>query len=269
MKTYSTKISNKKYPEFKDKYALILGGSSGLGLASAKKLAAEGLNLIIVHRDRKSNLQQFQMEVEEMKDNGIEVTHYNQDALKNEVMKEIIAEIPKNTIKLLLHSIAKGTLKPMISENSSVLSVEDLSITINAMALSWYNWTQALINNSCFSEEARNIAFTSEGNKRVLPNYGAVSAAKATLEALMGNMAVEFAPKDLRTNCIQAGITETESFKMIPESGKIAEHAKNRNPFKKLTSPQDIANVVFLMCLQESSWINGTIIKVDGGESLS
>jgi NAD(P)-dependent dehydrogenase (short-subunit alcohol dehydrogenase family) len=44
--------------------------------------------------------------------------------------------------------------------------------------------------------------------------------------------------------------------------------AKMRNPFNRLTTPEDIANVVFLICKKEADWINGTIVKVDGGESL-
>jgi enoyl-[acyl-carrier protein] reductase III len=81
-------------------------------------------------------------------------------------------------------------------------------------------------------------------------------------------MALEFAPLGITTNCLQAGVTETPSFKMIPGSDRLSKFAKKRNPFNKLTTPQDVANVVYLLCKDEASWINGTVIKVDGGESL-
>ncbi|WP_034258884.1 SDR family NAD(P)-dependent oxidoreductase [Aequorivita capsosiphonis] len=254
--------------EFKKHWAIILGGSSGLGLASAKKLASEGMNICIVHRDRKRNLIKFEKEVIEMKLQGVLVKTFNKDALKESVINEVVKELPKQSVKLLLHSIAKGSLKTMDNSQSEKLSKQDLDITIHAMATSWYEWTQSLITKEIFVDRARNIAFTSEGNSRVWPGYAAVSAAKSVLEALMRNMAVELAPFGITTNCIQAGTTETPSFLVIPESEKLAEMAKVRNPFNRLTTPEDVANAVYLLCKNEADWINGSIVKVDGGESL-
>ncbi|MEH6762999.1 MAG: SDR family oxidoreductase [Aequorivita antarctica] len=254
--------------EFKNQWALILGGSSGLGLASAKKLASEGMNIYIVHRDLKNNLAAFEEEVKKMKSYGVLVKSFNQDALNGDVRNEILNELPKHSVKILLHSIAKGSLKKMHGDKNEILSKQDFDITIHAMAVSWYEWVQSLIQKEIFVAKARSIAFTSEGNSKVWPGYGAVSAAKSVLEALMRNMAVELAPLGITTNCIQAGTTETPSFLAIPGSDKLAEMAKMRNPFNRLTTPEDVANVVSLLCKREGDWINGSIVKVDGGESI-
>lgn len=270
MSTLKTKVSQNQNILLEEKgvWAIILGGSSGLGLASAKKLASEGMNICILHRDRKSNLSHFEEEVRTMKLFRVQVLTFNRDALNKDVRNEIIQQFPKNSVKLLLHSIAKGSLKTMTGKQSEILSKVDLDITINAMATSWYEWTQSLIQYGSFTKKARNIAFTSEGNNKVWPGYGAVSVAKSVLEALMQNMAVELAPLYITTNCIQAGTTKTASFQAIPGSEQLAEMALKRNPFNKLTTPEDVANVVALLCRNEADWINGTIIKVDGGESL-
>lgn len=254
--------------EFENQWAIILGGSSGLGLASAKKLASEGLNICIVHRDRKSNLAAFEKEIKIMESFGVAIKTFNQDALNNDVRNAIVNEFSKNSVKLLLHSIAKGSLKKMIGPENEILSKQDFDITIHAMATSWYEWSQSLIKHEIFTKKARNIAFTSEGNSRVWTGYGAVAAAKSVLEALMRNMAVEFAPLEITTNCIQAGTTETPSFLIIPGSEELAKITKKRNPFSRLTQPEDVANAVYLLCKKEADWINGTILKVDGGESL-
>jgi enoyl-[acyl-carrier-protein] reductase (NADH) len=156
----------------------------------------------------------------------------------------------------------------LISDDSDELTEEDFMITIRAMALSWIDWTKGLINTNKFSKDARNIAFTSEGNAKALKYYGAVSAAKATLDSLMRQMAVEFAPLGITTNCIQAGVTRTSSFDKIPGSDQIAKYTTQRNPFQRLTTPNDVANVVYLLSKNEAQWINGTILKADGGESL-
>lgn len=254
--------------EFKNQWAVILGGSSGLGLASAKKLASHGMNICIVHRDRKSNLPQFHEEIKKIESYGVHVKSFNRDALKTEVCDEVISQIPTSSVRLLLHSIAKGNLKEMNGSNTETLSKADLDITIHAMATSWYEWSKKLVEHNLFSERARNIAFTSEGNNRVWPGYAAVSAAKAVLEALMRNMAVEWARLGVNSNCIQAGTTQTSSFSAIPGSEVLAEKALERNPFGRLTQPEDVANAVYILCKKEADWINGTILKVDGGENL-
>jgi enoyl-[acyl-carrier protein] reductase I len=119
-----------------------------------------------------------------------------------------------------------------------------------------------------FSEDARVISFTSEGSRKAWKNYAAVSASKAALEAITRSIALEFAPYGIRANCIQAGITDTKSFRIIPGSEILAEYSKARNPFKRLTTPQDVANVVYLLTLDEAAWINGAVIPVNGGEDI-
>lgn len=256
--------------EFQHNWAIILGGSSGLGLASAKKLAENGLNICIIHRNTRAELPEIEREFEIIKSTGISFLSFNLDALQPEKREEIInqikIEIGSNKIKCLIHSIAKGSLKSMTSENS--LSTDDFLLTINAMAISLYDWTKAIFEAELFHQDARIISFTSEGSQRPIPNYGAVSAAKAMLEAISRQIAYEFAAFGIKSNCIQAGVTNTKSLQLIPNSEKLKEIAIQRNPFKRLTTPEDVANVVYLLCKEEAKWINGTIVKVDGGESL-
>ncbi|MBO6630269.1 MAG: SDR family oxidoreductase, partial [Psychroserpens sp.] len=83
------------------------------------------------------------------------------------------------------------------------------------------------------------------------------------------NIALEYAPYGIRANCIQAGVTDTASLRMIPGSEKIKEYTIRRNPFKRLTQPEDVANMVYLLSKDEAAWINGCVIPVDGGEHIS
>ncbi|HAV03125.1 MAG TPA: short-chain dehydrogenase [Chryseobacterium sp.] len=255
----------------KNHWALILGGSSGLGLASAQKLALDGFNIIIVHRSPRSELTGIQKEFDVIRETGVRLIDFNKDALNPVQQESIVAEIrkeinPEGKINCLLHSIAKGNLKPMTGELA--LSTEDFAITLQAMATSFYDWVRLIFNACLFAQDARVLAFTSEGSSRPLPNYAAVSAAKAALEAMMRSIALEFAPHGIRANCIQAGVTDTWSLQMIPGSDEIKKITQNRNPFGRLTTPQDVANVVSLLCRPEAAWINGCVIPVDGGEHL-
>lgn len=257
--------SNNKYP-----WALILGGSSGLGLATAKKLGAEGYNLIIIHRDRKSDLPEIKSALDKIA--GINCISYNADATNPEKQKQLTTEIQgllqQEKIKVLVHSIAKGNLKPMHEKESLELNSQDFQLTINAMAISLYDWVKQLVKHNLLADDTRVISFTSEGNSKALSNYAAISAAKVTLEAITRNIALEFASIGIKANCIQAGVTDTKSMRMIPNSDQIVEEALKRNPNGRLTTPEDVANAVFLLTKDEAKWITGTIIKVDGGESL-
>ncbi len=261
--------------EFQDKneWALILGGSSGLGLATAKKLTKHGMNICIVHRNSRSQQKNIEEAFKEINQEGINFLSYNTDAFHPEKRAALIEDLQKELkggmIKTLVHSVAKGNLKPMISDDLPNLQTDDFQLTIQAMGISLYDWTKAIFSANLFSKDARIISFTSEGNSKAWKNYAAVSAAKVTLEAITRNIALEFAPYGIKANCIQAGVTDTASLRMIPGSEEIKKHSLLRNPFNRLTNPEDVANVVYLLSKEESKWINGTIIPVDGGEHLS
>lgn len=257
---------------YKNKYAVILGGSSGLGLATARKLAHEGMNIIIIHRSRRSVLGVLQDAVREIEASGVEVYTYNVDALnslkRTEIIASLLSKIGKQSVRVLVHSIARGNLKPMYVPEGETLKNEDFKGTLDAMAVSYYDWVSAFAKAELFTPSSRAIAFTSEGSRKAWPQYGAVAAAKAALESISRGIALEFAPLGITSNCIQAGVTDTESLRLIPGSEAMKKMATTRNPYKRLTLPQDVGNVVYLLIKDEASWINGAVIPVDGGEHI-
>lgn len=260
--------------EFENKqyWALVLGGSSGLGFASAKKLALHGMNIVIVHRDRKDDLPEIRESFEEIRNMGVKIHTFNVDAVNKERREEIVKEMTSllgddGKIRTLLHSISKGNLKSMLGEEPT-LKNDDFQLTLDAMAISLYDWTKIIFNAHLFAKDARILSFTSEGNTKAWKDYAAVSAAKVALESITRSIALEFAPEGIRANCIQAGVTVTRSFQMIPGYETLRVHALKRNPFKRLTTPSDVANAVYLLSKDEASWITGAVIPVNGGEHL-
>lgn len=256
---------------FSGNWALILGGSSGFGFAAVEKLASHGMNIAVLYRETAAVEREFKQTLLQIANtNKVVIEPYNINALDapaRNAFVEQLATDKKQSIKLLLHSIARGNLKPLIKDgNKEELTQEDIQLTTYAMATSLLDWTKALLAADLFHADGRIIGLTSEGADKYWEGYAAVSIAKASLESLTTYMAVELAKYGLKTNLIQAGITATPSLKRIPDSERLIETAMQRNPSGRITTPKDVANVIYLLCTDEAAWINGTVIHVDGGE---
>ena len=109
----------------------------------------------------------------------------------------------------------------------------------------------------------------SPSNEIAWRGYAAVSAAKVALESVSRSIALELAPFGVRSNIIQAGVTATPALRLIPGSGQMKAAARLRNPFGRLTTPADVADFICLLCTDEARWVNGTVIRVDGGEHIA
>jgi NAD(P)-dependent dehydrogenase (short-subunit alcohol dehydrogenase family) len=282
--------------QFSGLWAVILGGSSGFGFAAIEKLAMHGMNIAVLYRETSASEKLLKQKFNAIAGlSSITILPYNINALnpasRESFIQEFAALADKHSIKLLLHSIARGNLKPLAIKEKKVssigpegflmdddavqkdscgegalLSIEDIQLTTYAMSTSLLDWTRSLLKAELFHEDGRIIGLTSEGAHKYWEGYAAVSIAKASLESLAKYMAVEFSTYGLKTNVIQAGLTETASLKMIPGSEKLIEMGIKRNPSGRLTKPADVAGVIYLLCTDESIWINGAIIHVDGGE---
>jgi enoyl-[acyl-carrier protein] reductase III len=257
---------------FSGLWAVILGGSSGFGLAAVEKLAANGMNIAVLYREPSAQVKKATETFTALAiKNGVKILSYNLNVLdaasRESFIKEFNTPDKKGKIKLLLHSVARGNLKPLIADgDQSLLTVEDIQMTTYAMSNSLLDWTRDILAAKLFHEDGRIIGLTSEGANKHWDAYAAVAIAKASLQSLTTYMAVEFAPYGLKTNLIQAGITNTAALQKIPGSDKLVEIAQTRNPLKRMTVPQDVANVIYLLCTDEAAWINGSLIHVDGGE---
>ena len=109
---------------------------------------------------------------------------------------------------------------------------------------------------------------TSSGSHTVIPTYGAVSAAKASLESHCRQLAAELGFMEISVNAIMAGVTDTPALRKIPGNRDMVEVARRKNPHERLTTPEDVAKVISLLCRDGGEWISGGIIHADGGEDI-
>jgi enoyl-[acyl-carrier protein] reductase III len=261
---------------FSDWWAIILGGSSGFGLAAVEKLSRHGMNIAVLYRETSATEKAVKEKFTAIAAaNSVTIDAHNVNALDADSRESFIRQFAANpgrhkNVRLLLHSIARGNLKPLTAApgegEEASLSVEDIRFTTYAMGTSLLDWTRSVFRQELFHADARIVGLTSEGAHKYWDSYAAVSIAKASLESLVTYMAVELGKYGLRTNVIQAGITDTPSLQRIPSSDQLLELTPARNPMGRMTKVEDIANAIYLLCLDEAAWINGSVIHVDGGE---
>ena len=311
------------------RWAVILGGSSGFGLATAKRLAQAGMNIIIGHKDKESTVETvIAPHFEQIRAHGVKLLTHNVNLFdedgRGEVFESIAANAGKGNVHLFMHSVAAGACKLMAEDKTpdfrgmavkglaevlkaqgvavepaalkqaintafhdkgcdalytladskipykeTLLAEEDLQKTIYMMGYDYLLWARELLTEGLLTKDPRMVAMTSEGNEIAWKGYAAVSAAKCALEASCRAMAVELAPYGVRSYVVQAGITDTPAGNGIPNFDLMKAQARLRNPYHRLTTPEDVAEAIHGLCLPSFAWLNGSIIRVDGGEAIS
>jgi NAD(P)-dependent dehydrogenase (short-subunit alcohol dehydrogenase family) len=257
-----------------DKWALILGASSGFGAATAIELAKTGWNVCGVHMDRRATVELAHATRTEIEAQGVEALFFNINAADEEKRGEVLDALGEvaapGTVRVLLHSLAFGAMLPFVGEDAkSSLRQKQVEMTLDVMASSLVYWVQQLVWRGLMGEGGRIFAMSSAGSTKAQAGYGAVSAAKAALEAYVRQLAVELAPRGITANTIRAGVTDTAALRKIPGWEAIKAKAESCNPAHRLTTPGDVAAAIALLAEPGAGWISGNVIGIDGGEDVA
>jgi enoyl-[acyl-carrier-protein] reductase (NADH) len=254
-------------------WALILGCSTGHGGATAKKLAEQGYGIIGFHLDRGELKKEAEKTKEEISNlNGGKVEFWNTNAASQETMDKYIPQIKEITggvsVKLLLHSIAFGTTTNFFGEKP--VNQKQMDMTVHVMGNSMLYWTQKLYEADLLGKGSRILGLTSEGNYVAMEGYGPVSVAKVAMEAIIRQIGWELGQHGITANAVQAGVTPTRALTKITDKWEDwVENTKKRNPMRRTTTPEDVANTISLLMKPEADFINCSIIYCDGGEHRS
>jgi NAD(P)-dependent dehydrogenase (short-subunit alcohol dehydrogenase family) len=267
----------------RERWALVLGASSGMGEATALTLASAGYRIIGIYL----GLRSIEPHVDDVKAGiegfGSEALYLNMNAADDEKRAVALAAIQERFdrsraegrdpyLRVVMHSLAFGSLYPLLAEDPKAgADRKRMEMTLDVMASSLVYWVQDLWRGGFLGRGSRIWAMTSEGSSRAVPSYGMVSAAKAALEANVRQLALEFAllGTGVSVNAIRAGVTVTPALLKIPEKDAIIEATIRRNPTGRMTTPQDVANTIVALSGEGTEFINGAIIGVDGGEFIT
>lgn len=261
-----------------DGWVLILGASSGFGEAAALTLARAGMNVVGVHLDRRATLQNVERITAQIRELGREAWFYNVNAADEGKRREVLDDVKRRFdergknewMRVVLHSLAFGTLKPLVSdEPRDGITQKQIEMTSDVMAHSLVYWVQDVVERDLLRRYGRIYAMTSTGASSVWPGYGAVSAAKAALESHCRQLALELAPRGITANAVCAGVTDTPALRKIPGNDAMTEVAARKNPYHRLTRPEDVARALVALAQPATYWLTGNVLYVDGGEAHS
>ena len=267
----------------RERWALILGGSSGMGEATARALAKAGYNICGIHLDFRAAIPHVEEVKAAIEAAGVEALYINMNAADDEKRAAALETLRGRFdaaeaagrhayVRVVMHSLAFGSLVPFISDDpKGAVDRKKMEMTQDVMANSLVYWVQDLYRGGFLENGSKIYAMTSEGSSRVVPSYGVVSSAKAALESHIRQLAMELAMtrKGITANTIRAGVTMTPALMKIPEHDMIIASATKRNPTGRMTTPQDVANAILVLSGEGTDFINGEVIGVDGGEFIT
>ena len=233
---------------------LITGGSRGIGRAIALRLAAPGHRILIKYLQ---NEDAAEATAEAVRARGAEALVLQANVRSESDLKRLAKAF--DAVDVLVHNAAVGALKPY-----EKLRTSHWDLTLESSLRPFW----LLSKLAPLSEGASMIGLSSMGSQRYIPGYAAMGAAKAGIEALTRQLAVELAPRKIRVNTVCGGLIRTDAIQYFPEGEEMLQLADQLTPLGRVGEPEDLAGAVAMLLSEDARWITGQVIVVDGGLSL-
>ncbi len=246
----------------KDKIAVVTGASSDIGACIAKRLVGEGANVVLIGRNLNSLEKARKVIGNDNATVSISCDVTNESQVLQAV-QQIIAKYGK--IDILVNGA--GALNDPIHFHE--MSEVDINNQINVNIMGVFRMTKAVLQKMVESKSGVIVNIGSISSERAIPkvHLSVYSATKAAISMFTKAIAVEYARKNIRCNCINPGIINSGMIKPYLEDPGARKVLEERLPLNRIGEPDDVANAVIFMASDESSWITGTILDVDGGKS--
>jgi NAD(P)-dependent dehydrogenase (short-subunit alcohol dehydrogenase family) len=227
---------------------LIVGASSGIGLAVAQSLVNNENNIFTLSRNKTEPLAE------------LDTKHLTFDIMDSD-LADLTNFLPE-TLHGLVYCPGTINLKPFAR-----LSEADFLNDYHINVLGAVKIIQKALPNLQRGQPASIVLFSTVASKLGMNFHASVSSSKAALEGLAKSLAAEYAKDQIRVNVIAPSITQTPLAQFLLNSDKKIEASIERHPLRKIGDPNDIAQSVSFMLTEQSSWITGQILHVDGGLS--
>ncbi len=241
------------------KIAIVTGGSSGIGFAIARKFSQQGIHTIIVGRDE----QKLNEAVALLGSNGeaiaFDVTNLNSIP---ELIEKIINQ--HGQVDVLVNNAGINLKKSALEVTDQEFQQILLTNLSSVFAL-----TREVAKNMVAKKSGSIINISSMAAQYGLPGVVAYAASKTAIEGMTRTLAVELSPNNVRVNCIAPGFIATKmSATALNGDPERKQKVLSRTPMGRLGDPNDVANAAYFLASDDSTFITGTVVPVDGGNSI-
>jgi enoyl-[acyl-carrier protein] reductase III len=255
------------------KWALVTGGSKGIGRATAESLARSGANVIINFVTSEAEALEVGKAVQEI---GREALVIRADVSQPDDIKSMFEMIEENcgTLDILISNAAGGGFRNVLDASPVHF---DTAMHTNARSLILLTQSARPLMVTSQNESTSGpksmkkiVAITSHGSFRALPAYGIIGASKAAIESLIRHLALEMGPLGVNCNCVLAGLVRTNSTEHVPGAEEMFKHMDSKLLLPKGTTllAKHVAQAVTFLALPTSDLIQGATLVIDGGASL-
>lgn len=260
--------------ETSERWAVILGVSSGTGAAIARAVARDpGLHVFGVHR---GHFPDDAVAVENaIRAAGRKAVLHRGDAGTPEGVRQCAAALcaaaGPRSVALMVHAIAGASLGHFLSMRGGAFHPRQFEKTFNYMAHSFAYWTQALYEDDLLASGARLLGLTNVLHESLLHNCGLIAAAKAALEMYVRHLAIELGPLGHRVNLLKFGTVVTPALRTVlgaEAMQRLDDAHREMIPAGRMCTLEEVADLVSLLLREESAWFNGATIDFSGGMTL-
>jgi 3-oxoacyl-[acyl-carrier protein] reductase len=238
--------------------AIVTGASKGIGAALAKRLAADGFQTIVNYSSSRGEAEEVVRVIEAAGGRALAIGANVADSrAMRELFDQTVAEY--GAVDVLVNNagvLSTSPLADVTDPDYERLIATNLTGTFNGMREAAKRIT----------EGGRIINFSTSIIGNYLPTYAIYAATKAAVEAMTHVLAKELGARRITVNAVAPGPVATELF-LAGKSPDLIKRMTNDIPLGRLGEPDDIARVVSFLASRESDWINGQVIKVNGGRN--
>ena len=240
---------------------LITGGTRGIGRAIALQFARAGAHVIANYLRNEAAANELKA-LAEAEHGRLDLCRA--DLTTPEGLQLAVAAVEQAGAPLggQVHCAATGAHRPFAE-----LTVRHFDWTLALNVRSFFELVRLLLPK--FAPGASIVALSSAGAVRAVPEYAVVGASKGALEALARALAVELAPRGIRTNILAPGAVATAAWKAIPGGAAKLAGAAGRSPLGRVVTPEEVAQAARFLCSNAASGINGHTLVVDGGAGIA